>query len=148
MKLHLSIVHWKCHAFIYEDGVCKGMKGPLQKLKRKTGAAVGVAPASPAQMGGSMGPAPPGGQSICERIVRRVPEIDVGNFSGPMKGPCGGVQLHLAGLALQLPLVSQFQTCSVFNPHGPTIAKSVAGSIVLSVDIFQMPFILDRIHFD
>jgi len=85
-KLHLSIVHWKCHAFIYDDGVCKGMKGPLQRLKRKRGAAVGVAPANPAPMGGSMGPPPPGGQSICDRVVRRVPEIDVGNFSGPMKG--------------------------------------------------------------
>lgn len=147
-NLRSSIVHWKCHTFIYEHGVCKGMKGPLKKLKRKRGSAIGLAPAGAARVGHGMGPVPPGGQSICDRVVRVVPEIDVGNFSGPMSGPCGGVQLHLSGLALQLPLVSQFQTCSVFNPHGPTVQKKRTGSIVLSVDIFQMPFVLDRVHFD
>jgi hypothetical protein len=95
-----------------------------------------------------MGPAPPGGQSICELVTRLVPEMDIPPFSGPMKGPCGGVQLHLSGMAFQLPLVSKFQTCSIFNPHGPTVTKAPSGSLVLSVDIFQMPFILARCHFD
>merc|ERR1712232_525411 len=43
---------------------------------------------------------------------------------------------------------SQFQTCGVFNLHGPTVQKKMPGSVVLSVDIFQMPFVLDRVHFD